>query len=1218
MSTTDASFDAIRGAIRSLWPRDELRHVELDAAAGMLLLRLPNDIAAFAVFNGHPDLDYPKAYDGFKQLYRENSQEWDERTLSFVICRSSENAEDDRFYAALETDPLFCRKYVIRAHNTVVAQRDELLRLPFLPLPTEGEIGLQRPQSAQDLLQSVGLSASFARNLIETGHRSAERIALDLRDGHESLPAVLSQSRRDDQLQVTKPRSTSRLVSLTVEGFRAYRAAQTFHLDASLVVLYGPNGLGKTSVFDAIDYASTGRIGRLCRTRRSPSDFARIATHLDKTPGSGSVVVTVRGDDTEAREWKVQRSTGDWGTAWIDGHEADRKTVINKLTQANWLDTTPRQQTLESLFRATHLFSQDEQELLTKFQKGSIIPEAFISEMLALQDYSQGLAKVGDVLSKLSDHGETTEKDLTQLRDESAALTTSMPELADPHSTELMPIESTIDDLRKEMVNSPSALEPLPEASTVMAYTEWYDVALAQSRSAQDRTQLAQTLYNELPTHHSRVREHSEGQAQLEDIDRRLQEINQEEQTHAQSLEFADAALREEEASERHLQQRRRDLRSLAEELSERNDLMKRVAALTGERDRQLLERSKVDAHLAVTESALSNAVSEASETERAALSVQTDATRIELLVQELGQFARDAVIVADIQTRLATAREDLREAEERLAQADKDLQVAKLARELREPEYQRAVAAQANIENLLDSIQRHVQDESCPLCGSRFESAEALLASIRRQRESVSPYSDVTTAYQALLASEMQAGDQFRVAAAGVNVAAAAIEELAGLQTAADQRFKEFRARLTTARITGTHADELRASLTARKEELNDYLASTKDAAEKAARHVEGLQASLIKEAAKRKGVQDRVTVLERTIQDLADQINTLDVRFSQVFPGVKDLEPSLSTEIASIEKSIDAVTASIQRLQATRKDYIEAGQALHARRLGLAETRAQLLAELSALHQSVAAFRLKLRTLAVSDDGDANSLARVTRQETDHTEAIGALAAKALVILTALRARETRLRLLETRQKLDALKTSIGEREEQLRRVREGTAICSAIEALLRRERQKAIEIHIAAYGPMITMIQQRLRSVYGFGGVQLEARGGEARVRVEWRSKSVHVPPTDFFSDSQRQILMLSIFMAGGLRQNWSGFAPVLLDDPVTHFDDLNAYAFVELIRGIVATSPNEWQFIVSTCEQRLFDLMQKKFARMPSGAIFYEFIGMTEKGPIVERR
>jgi exonuclease SbcC len=199
-----------------------------------------------------------------------------------------------------------------------------------------------------------------------------------------------------------------------------------------------------------------------------------------------------------------------------------------------------------------------------------------------------------------------------------------------------------------------------------------------------------------------------------------------------------------------------------------------------------------------------------------------------------------------------------------------------------------------------------------------------------------------------------------------------------------------------------------------------------------------------------------------------------------------------------------------------------------------------------------------------------------------------------------------------------VDALSQKILTLEAKVAQLAKGLTACNAIEKLLQRERQAAIERHIAAYGPMITTIQQRLRSVYGFGGVRLEARGGEATVQVEWRNKSVHVPPTDFFSDSQRQILMLSIFLAGGLRQNWSGFAPILLDDPVTHFDDLNAYGFVELVRGIISTSPDESQIIISTCEERLFSLMQKKFSRLPSGSIFYEFIGMSDKGPMVERR
>ncbi len=480
MSKTDASFDAIRQAIQSLWSPDDTRHIGLDAVADMLLLRLPNDIAAFAVFNGSPRQEFSEAYETFKRLYRENNRLWDERTLSFVLCRSSEHAEDDRFYASLEVDPLFCRKYVIRALDSLDAQRDELLRLPFFPLRADGQGALERPQSAQDLLQASGVSHSLARNLVEGGHRAADRIAEDLRDGLESLPTEVVRS-ATRKVAVTQPRASTRVTELTVEGFRAYKDAQTFDLDASVVVLYGPNGLGKTSLFDAIDYGATGRIGRLCRNRRSATDFARIATHLDKTPGSGSVTLGVRSTDPKAPRWKVQRSTGDWSTAWIDGQETDRKSVLNRLTQAEWLEATPRQQTIEALFRATHLFGQDEQELLTEFQKGSIIPETFVSEMLALQDYSQALSKVGDVLGSLEKHRVEADEEIAKLQSERAAVTASLPVIADDGVVEPSALDSTIDVLRQAVASAGSDIRPLPAGADVTAYSEWHEVTLAQS-----------------------------------------------------------------------------------------------------------------------------------------------------------------------------------------------------------------------------------------------------------------------------------------------------------------------------------------------------------------------------------------------------------------------------------------------------------------------------------------------------------------------------------------------------------------------------------------------------------------------------------------------------------------------------------------------------------------------------------------------------------------
>ena len=55
----------------------------------------------------------------------------------------------------------------------------------------------------------------------------------------------------------------ARLTRLTIEGFRGFREAVTLDLDASAVLLWGSNGTGKTSVFDALEWLLVGDVARL-------------------------------------------------------------------------------------------------------------------------------------------------------------------------------------------------------------------------------------------------------------------------------------------------------------------------------------------------------------------------------------------------------------------------------------------------------------------------------------------------------------------------------------------------------------------------------------------------------------------------------------------------------------------------------------------------------------------------------------------------------------------------------------------------------------------------------------------------------------------------------------------------------------------------------------------------------------------------------------------
>jgi DNA repair protein SbcC/Rad50 len=1218
MSPIAQSFDALRQALRSLWPADEENGLNLSVASGILLLNLPSDIAAFSVFNGgSPNQEFTETYGTFRKLYREHSREWDQKTLSFVVCRSSELSEDDRFFASLEQDPLFCRKYVIRAHDDISTQRDELLRLPFLPLDAPDDYTLQRPPSAQDLLQAAGISANFARQLVESGVRSADRIVIDLVAGQERLPTNIGQP-NPSHFALTPPRAHSRLTSMTVEGFRTYRDARTFDLDASVIVLYGPNGLGKTSFFDAIDYASTGRIGRLCRhQKRSPDEFARLATHLDKTPGSGNVTLRIRPGNPEAASWKLQRATGNWSTAWIEGEKADRKTVISRLTQANWLDATPRQQNLESLFRATHLFGQDEQEILTEFSHNSIIPESFISEMLALQDYAQGISKVGEVLSRLEKEQEDVEEELKRLRSERSAITLLLAEIGSAGSEESQttPLEDALTSLRKRINEAGLTDSFLAEEPNTSSVNEWHELLSARLRGIALRIQSAQVLRNELPLYARLKNDCDEYQKQLAGVETELQKCAAEEQPFNKRLQTNARAVSEAEARRKKLDDRRKRLRLSLEAQARRDDLRKQTAALAAERDKQALARTEADGALSAAESTVSKALATQSETQRALSGVRSELLTIDKLIGELPQAEQDRKSLLDLQARLAEARTAVSAAEEREKSAAKTLQDTATSRQALLPAYERALAQQAELDRLLDSIQVHIHGDSCPLCGAHYASSDDLIDKIRRLRAESTQESDTTLNYKTLLAQENHAQDVLRVAKSDLMSVNTRVRELTDLSKKAEDRIANFQKHLSGV-LKDPSADRLREELVRHQERLQKQRDASEQAAKTAAHEHQVAVKAQADGKDRRRVIQDRITDLERQIQAVADQVAQLDARISQGLP--RDAEPDydIPTEIERMDLSIEEALASIERLQLEGRELSAQQQANSSQKRLIVEKQKETLNRLAEIQAKMAAFRQRLQTLGLPEDANADDLEQMAQREDNLAIAIREILDMGRTILIALEAREKRLRFVEKQTELKSLEEAIASEERKQANLKKSTSSCSAIDRLLKRERQSAVQKHVSAYGPMITKIQQRLRSVYGFGEVQLEPRDGQAIVHVEWRgNKSVQVQPTDFFSDSQKQILMLSIFLAGGLRQNWSGFAPVLLDDPVTHFDDLNAYGFVELVRGIVATSPHEWQFMISTCEDRLFRLMQKKFSRLPSGAIFYEFTGMSDGGPII---
>lgn len=133
------------------------------------------------------------------------------------------------------------------------------------------------------------------------------------------------------------------------------------------------------------------------------------------------------------------------------------------------------------------------------------------------------------------------------------------------------------------------------------------------------------------------------------------------------------------------------------------------------------------------------------------------------------------------------------------------------------------------------------------------------------------------------------------------------------------------------------------------------------------------------------------------------------------------------------------------------------------------------------------------------------------------------------------------------------------------------------------------------------------------YSFGEIEVSSKDSAIGIRVH--RKGLALRPADYFSQSQVQTLVLGLFLTACSSQTWSGFSSIMMDDPVTHFDDLNTYALLDLILGLQGSPEGERQFVISTCDEKLLQLARQKFRHMGTAAKFYRFSAIGAEGPMV---
>jgi exonuclease SbcC len=149
---------------------------------------------------------------------------------------------------------------------------------------------------------------------------------------------------------------------------------------------------------------------------------------------------------------------------------------------------------------------------------------------------------------------------------------------------------------------------------------------------------------------------------------------------------------------------------------------------------------------------------------------------------------------------------------------------------------------------------------------------------------------------------------------------------------------------------------------------------------------------------------------------------------------------------------------------------------------------------------------------------------------------------------------------------------------------------------------------------YTGLINAIYKKIDPHPDYESIEFKCDFGESKprlqiftIKVDGDGKETKSVPALYFSTAQINILSLSIFLARALKtknpETGESVDCIFIDDPIQSMDSINILSFIDLFRGIVTSLGK--QLIVSTHEENFHLLLQKKIPKELFNSKFIKF-------------
>lgn len=1159
-----------------------------------------------------------------------------------------EKEADRALINEIVSDAYTCRKFVLPVNGEPIEK--SLENLPFWPAPeleedSSQEFGL----SVDELLVKSGFDLHLVEDL---GKRGVEKICASIDQGLYSLRAsseaeatraAESKSPQKDKAEKqNRANRTTRVTKLDLSDFRGLRNLDGgLDLNANVIFLYGPNGTGKTSVFDAIEWAVTGAVTRLHSDPDRQIDWSDSLVNLFSHDNRTSVTLELSTGCNITRTKHVAAEP----VNTIDGNKA-RESQITKTIICRESLPELDQRLIPDLIRRSHFLGQHNIREFISGGDGDRDPavERFkvLSKLFGRDDFVKRSDKIKRLSRELLSMRLALQEELNSKRESLSLLTSRIQErkaafvervkVAQGGSLVEAEVQHLAQQLELVQIQIASLVPAEVDAHHSLA-TYLTDV----ESSLNERKGHLQKRIERLLSLSRQAERRQERLAAIDELDVKINNVSADIKIKESELEDLNRKLQSLTAE---LLKSQEEEDGLSIELHRVNELIRCAPGLAKAKKDVAVHQEKLDEikkQRDISSAERATLLGKVGELEVSLSASRSDlesrkAVRDRLVglvnaFDELNELMMTAQLTGERRKAVSESIEEnsrlLAEHTGLLAERTKDLAAVEDSLTITSQQRQRKTDLLAELEQYIDSAQ-------CPFCGHGHKSEAALRAHVKQQLSLVPEALTQLIARKEALSAEVASLNQ------RIKTRRKSVSELMAERDAININFKSTREKIERWRLealnlgvitTGTafedviakrglHVDDSQymsalnsvLDLEQRVDEYRQQLNQVDEVVAQADAEVEKLQESVAESLSEMEYLTFQLAELNLTVDgyDEKEAEANRGVIISSLELIRRD-EKFKTKDIATVKKDCQDVSRALGSLQSEHaalmrtkesllKDEDEYVASLIAEQMPAGATATTFSEKLQGLkHQLDLCAELQLRRDHIYEAVSVEQLKR------DLDTAEGELA----------RERE---RLTPYEDKL----SFYGLWSEEL----------DACLMTIGAEQNTRVEEQLKSFEPTINKICQRLSPHPLFeeirlnvtskrdgkeGALQIYAglTGGEKDVGTE----SVQgVPPSSFFSEAQMNILALSIFLTCAIRQSWSGFRLIAIDDPVQQMDDLNANAFFDLIRGLV---PSGHQFLIATCDLRLYRMALEKFSCLNSAGkkkfLAYRLKGVSKQGP-----